>query len=78
MTLLEDGFLDDQLLTAAESERLRGLLIRYEGDGKPGSSCSGKIKGAMRNLPIRQGLPIFISMRRTQEKECADLAESGG
>lgn len=43
MTLLEDGFLDDQLLTAAESERLRGLLIRYEGDGKNlGAAVPGK------------------------------------
>lgn len=73
MTLLEDGFLDDQLLTAAESERLRGLLIRYEGDGKTWEQLFRENKRGYAEFAYQAGIAYFYKYEENAGKKNARI-----
>lgn len=73
MTLLEDGFLDDQILTAAESERLRGLLIRYEGDGKTWEQLFRENKRGYAEFAYQAGIAYFYKYEENSGKKNARI-----
>lgn len=73
MTLLEDGFLDDQILTAAESERLRGLLIRYEGDGKTWEQLFRENKRGYAEFAYQAGIAYFYKYEENAGKKNARI-----
>ena len=73
MTLLEDGFLDDQILTAAESERLRGLLIRYERDGKTWEQLFRENKKGYAEFAYQAGIAYFYKYEENSGKKNARI-----
>ena len=73
MTLLEDGFLDDQILTAAESERLRGLLIRYERDGKTWEQLFRENKRGYAEFAYQAGIAYFYKYEENSGKKNARI-----
>ncbi len=73
MTLLEDGFLDDQILTAAESERLRGLLIRYERDGKTWEHLFRENKRGYAEFAYQAGIAYFYKYEENSGKKNARI-----
>ena len=73
MTLLVDGFLDDQILTAAESERLRGLLIRYERDGKTWEQLFRENKRGYAEFAYQAGIAYFYKYEENSGKKNARI-----
>ncbi len=73
MTLLVDGFLDDQILTASESERLRGLLIRYERDGKTWEQLFRENKRGYAEFAYQAGIAYFYKYEENSGKKNARI-----
>ena len=69
--LLQEGFLDDSLLTAEESGRLRSVLIQYADDGQTYEAVFRENQAGYARFAYEAGIAYFYKFEEKENKKSA-------